>query len=370
MIELLQLSFFDSISVRILAALAAGFVAVVICGRPTIRLLLRRKIGEDTSKSDSELLNELHQSKQNTPTMGGVLVVGAVLLASLLFARLHLYVGVLLGATLLAGAVGAADDWEKLTVKRSKGMSARKKMALLCLIGLLVGGSLLGYYVWGQDTVAHGSAAGAERWMPGTSLFPPFLKSLSIPLGPLGFVLFALFVVVGTSNSVNLTDGLDGLAPGLAILVALTFAAIAYLVGRADFATFLLVPYVPAAGEVAVVLGALAGSLLGFMWFNAHPAQIFLGDTGSLAIGALLATSALICKQELLLPLAGGLFVVETLSVMLQVGSFKLTGKRVFRIAPIHHHFQFGGLPESKVTFRFWVVGLFLAWAALLCLKF
>ncbi len=361
------LPLFESLSVRILAALAAGFACVVLCGRPFIRALLRRKIGEDTSKSDSDLLNELHKSKKNTPTMGGMLVVAAVVVASLMFAQWHVYVFVLLGATVLAASVGALDDWEKLKVEKSAGMSARKKMALLCGIGLLVGGSLLGYYLWGDAQIAHGGLTAGDT--AGTALFPPFLKSWVLPLGPLGFMVFALLVVVSTSNSVNLTDGLDGLAPGLALLVSLTFLAIAYLVGRPDFANHMFVPYVPAAGEVAVVLAALAGSLLGFMWFNAHPAQVFLGDTGSLAIGALLATSALITKQELLLPVAGGLFVVEALSVMLQVGSFKLTGRRIFRIAPIHHHFQFGGLPESKVTFRFWVVGLFLAWAALLSLK-
>ncbi len=292
-------------------------------------------------------------TKKGTPTMGGGLILLALTFSTLLWADLsNGFVWVVLFVTLTTGCLGAVDDYLKLSRRSSKGLPGKLK-----LLGQLVIGILAVY--WIVDLSAPELA---------TSLALPFSKSMLIPLGVF-FLPWALIVMIGSSNSVNLTDGLDGLAIVPVMIVALCFCLITYLVGNVVFAKYLQINYIPGSGELAVICGALVGASLGFLWFNAPPAQVFMGDTGSLSVGALLGTMSIITKHELVLAIIGGLFVAETVSVILQVGYFKLTGERIFLMAPIHHHFEKKGWAESTIVIRFWIIAIILALVGLSTLK-
>jgi len=331
------------------AALMALLLAVFL-GPGLIRWLRERQIGQAIREEGPKG----HLAKAATPTMGGDLINLAIALPTLLFADLeNRYVWVALGATLLAMTIGLGDDWRKVSRRHNRGFSGRQKLVLQTAIGLAVG--------WASVKIFEGR-------LDATQIAFPFLKNVHPDLGAF-YVLFAAVVVVGSSNAVNLTDGLDGLAIGATLVASGTFAILAYIAGNAKAANYLLVPHVPGTGELAVFCAAIVGASLGFLWFNAHPAEVFMGDTGSLALGAALGTVAVLIKQEILLVLVGGLFVVEAVSVILQVGSFKLTGRRIFRMAPIHHHFELLGWAESKVIIRFWIVAILFALIALGSLK-
>ncbi|MGB6971120.1 MAG: phospho-N-acetylmuramoyl-pentapeptide-transferase, partial [Desulfobulbales bacterium] len=295
---------------------------------------------------------ETHFKKEGIPTMGGMLLIFTIINTTLLWANLtNRYVWVILGVTLWFGLIGAIDDFRKITINNSKGLSARGKLLLQ-----VVGALLLGVILY-----SHPNFDG--------HLSVPFFKALKPDLGWF-YVIFAVFVIVGSSNAVNLTDGLDGLAAGPIIITGSVYLVFSYLAGHAVLSDYLQIPFVPGSGELAVYCGALVGSALGFLWFNAYPAQMFMGDVGSLAMGGTLGTIAIITKQEILLAIVGGIFVMEALSVIIQVGFFKISGgKRVFLMAPFHHHFEKKGWAEPKVVVRFWIISIILALLALATLK-
>jgi len=292
-------------------------------------------------------------TKKGTPTMGGFLILAALTISTLLWADVTSgYVWAVLVVTIGFGLVGFFDDFLKVTKRNSKGLPSRTKLLAQMLLSLIAA-------MW---------ITFITREPLATSLAVPFLKTLLVPLG-LAFTPFAMLVIVGSSNAVNLTDGLDGLAIVPVMIVAACFALIAYLCGNIIFANYLQIQHVPGAGEIAVVCGALCGASLGFLWFNAPPAKVFMGDTGSLSMGGALGTIAVITKHELVLLIIGGLFVLETVSVIVQVASYKLTGKRVFRMAPLHHHFEKKGWAESTIVIRFWIIASVLALVGLSTLK-
>ena len=353
---------FRYVTVRGVLAAGFAFIVSIFLGPRLIRWLRAKRIGEDTTRSDSDKLNHLHRSKRGTPTMGGLMVVWATLLASLLFARLLPSVVVVLSLMCAMAAIGFVDDWVKLRSWR-KGMRGRTKFLLQWIVAL---GAGLALYFTISVRVAH--AEGADGGSLASAVFVPFFKDLWFVLGG-WFVLFGAFVIVASANAVNLTDGLDGLAAGSTVFCAGAMTVAAYLAGHVQLASYLYIPHVPDAAEVAVVMASLCGALLGFLWFNCYPARVFMGDTGSLAVGGLLGGAALATKQEAVLLFAGFVFVLETLSVMLQVLSYRLTGRRIFRIAPLHHHFEFSGEHENAVTVRFWIVAALFALFALATLK-
>ncbi|MDA0221200.1 MAG: phospho-N-acetylmuramoyl-pentapeptide-transferase [Proteobacteria bacterium] len=292
-------------------------------------------------------------TKAGTPTMGGVLILLAVTITTLLWADLsNGYVWTVLLVTLGFGALGFADDYLKVAKRNSKGLSGRTR--ILCEIVMALAAAFIIASIAGDPL--------------GTSLTVPFFKDVLVNLGWV-FLAFSVFVIVGASNAVNLTDGLDGLAIGPIIVSAMSFGIIAYLAGNAIYAEYLQLPLVPGSGELAVLCGSLVGAGLGFLWFNAPPAMVFMGDTGSLSAGAALGATAVVAKHELVLVIIGGLFVLETVSVIVQVVSFKLTGKRVFRMAPIHHHFEKKGWAEPTIVIRFWIIAIVLALVGLATLK-
>jgi phospho-N-acetylmuramoyl-pentapeptide-transferase len=376
---MLHLDVLRYITFRAAMAAVTAFLFGIAAGPFVIGYLRRKKIGDLAEKGDSKALDDLSKGKRATPTMGGVLIVGATLVATLLFARLDaFFVRLCLFAMLSLGALGFVDDRAKLFTK-GKGTSARTKLRIQAAIGLAIGLALYFHsgtdprveaetFMYGEDETATQALGQLAHLARGDAIYFPFKAGLSLGLG-LGYAVFAAFVVVATCNAVNFTDGLDGLAAGCSSLTLLVYVAVAYAVGRVDFSEHLRLPFVPGAGEAAVFGAAALGGTLAFLWFNAHPAEVFMGDTGSLALGGAIAALALSAKQELLLVVAGGVFVVEGGSVCLQIASFKLTGRRIFRIAPLHHHFQFGGQFETKVTARFWIVGAILAMLALATLK-
>jgi phospho-N-acetylmuramoyl-pentapeptide-transferase len=332
----------------ILAALTSLAIALLV-GPAMIRRLRLYQIGQHV-RTDGP---QSHLSKSGTPTMGGTLILVAVAIGTLCWADLaNRYVWLLLIVTLCFGAVGFADDYKKLILKNSKGLSARAKYFWQSVFGL---GAAVLIYVTAQTS--------AE-----TSLLIPYAKDLLIPLG-IWFIPLAYCVIVGASNAVNLTDGLDGLAIMPTVLVAGAMAIFIYAAGNAVFAGYLQIPFVVGVGEAVVFCAALVGAGLGFLWFNAYPAQVFMGDVGALALGAALGLLAVLARQELVLFIMGGIFVLETVSVMLQVGSYKLRGKRIFRMAPIHHHFELKGWPEPKVIVRFWIITVILVLIGLASLK-
>ena len=340
---------FQYLTLRAILGTLTALVVALLVGPTMIRRLSQHHVGQVIR----ELGPQSHFSKAGTPTMGGTLVLVAIALSTLLWSDLsNRYVWLVLGVTLGFGAIGYRDDYLKLVLKHNRGMSARHKYFFQSL--LAIGAASYLYFT---------AALPIE-----TQLIFPFFKHLLLPLGPL-FILFTYFVIVGTSNAVNLTDGLDGLAILPAVMVAGALGIFAYVTGNANFATYLGIPYVPGAGEVVVFCGSLVGAGLGFLWFNTYPAQVFMGDVGALSLGAALGIVAVIVRQELVLFIMGGIFVLETVSVILQVASFKLTGKRIFRMAPIHHHFELKGWPEPRVIVRFWIITFVLVLFGLATLK-
>ena len=349
--EVQLFNLFRYLTFRSGGAVLTALVISFILGPVVIRWL-KSKQGEGQpirlDGPESHLL-----TKKGTPTMGGVLILLALTISTLLWADLtNRYVWVVLWVTIGYGAVGFGDDFLKLTKRNSKGLPGRLKLVAQIAIALIAAAAIA-------------SIAPADLR---TSLAVPFLKDVLIQLG-LFFLLFAVLVMVGASNAVNLTDGLDGLAIGPVMIAAGCFALISYLVGNTVFAGYLQIHYVPGAGELAVFCGALVGASLGFLWFNAPPAMVFMGDTGSLSVGGALGTISVIVKHELVLAIIGGLFVLETASVIMQVASFKLTGKRVFKMAPLHHHFEKKGWAEPTIVIRFWIIASILALAGLSTLK-
>jgi phospho-N-acetylmuramoyl-pentapeptide-transferase len=332
----------------ILAALTALGVSLLL-GPRFIRKLAAMKVGQPIRDDGPKS----HFSKAGTPTMGGTLIITAISVATLLWADLsNRYVWIVLFVIFGFGFVGWLDDWLKLAKKNPKGLSARWKYLLQSVFGTI---AALWLYFSADVPAA-------------TTLIVPVIKEIAIPLGLL-FPVMAYFWIVGFSNAVNLTDGLDGLAIVPSVMVAGALGIFAYVAGNSVFSEYLQVPYVPGAGELSIICGALAGAGLGFLWFNTYPAQVFMGDVGALAVGAAIGTIAVITRQELILVLMGGLFVIETLSVILQVASFKLTGRRIFRMAPIHHHFELKGWPEPRVIVRFWIISVVLVLMSLATLK-
>jgi phospho-N-acetylmuramoyl-pentapeptide-transferase len=338
---------FRFISFRTIYAAITALVISFILGPWLINQLSNMQIGQSIRKVGPES----HFKKEGTPTMGGTLILLAIVLPTLLWADLtNIYVWVTLGVTVGFGAVGFMDDFRKVRRKNSDGLSARQKMLWLLLIALTAGLAL--YF----HPPFH------------TTLAFPFFKGLRPELG-IFYIPFAMLVIVGASNAVNLTDGLDGLAIGPMIIASATYLVFAYAAGHARVAEYLQISSIPGAGELSVLCGAMVGAGLGFLWFNSYPAQVFMGDVGSLSLGGALGTIAVITKQEIVLVIVGGIFVVEALSVIFQVTSFRLYGKRIFRMAPIHHHFELKGWPEPKIIVRFWIISIILALFALSTLK-
>ena len=332
----------------ILGALTALSTALFL-GPSMIRLLARRQIGQ-TVRDDGP---QTHLQKAGTPTMGGALILLAILLSTLLWADLrNLFVWLVIGVILAYGALGFADDYQKLVMKNSKGLSARHKLFWQVLVALLV--ALILYFR--TDTPE------------ATGLLIPYFKNLVIPLGWV-FVPFVCVVIVGTSNAVNLTDGLDGLAIMPTVLVGGALGIFAWVTGNAIFAPYLGVPYVAGSGELMVFCAAISGAGLGFLWFNTYPAQVFMGDIGALSLGGALGAVAVVVQQEIALFIMGGVFVAEAVSVIMQVASFKMTGKRIFSMAPLHHHFELKGWAEPKVIVRFWIITVILVLVGLSSLK-
>ncbi len=342
---------FRYITFRTGGAVLTALVVSFVVGPSLIRWLRARQGEGQPIREDGPQSHRI--KKKGTPTMGGTLILLALSIATLLWADLRSgYVWVVLLITLGFGGIGLIDDYQKLTRRSSRGLSGRMKLLLQTGMALAAAGCIA-------------LITGGEL---GTGLAIPFFKNLLLPLGPLFFVL-AAFIMVGSSNAVNLTDGLDGLAIVPTMIAGGCFLLIAYLVGNAIFANYLGIPFVPGAGELSVFCGALVGASLGFLWFNAPPAMVFMGDTGSLSAGGALGAVAVITKHELVLAVIGGLFVLETVSVIVQVASFKLTGKRVFRMAPLHHHFEQKGWEEPTIVIRFWIIAVILALIGLSTLK-
>jgi len=330
------------ITFRSAAAAVVALLATLWIGPMVIRMLKQKNIGEKIRQDGPQT----HHRKAGTPTFGGVIVLLAILISMLLFGRLdNLYTQLMMGATVWFGIVGFLDDWLKVVKKFPKGLVGRYK--------------LMGQVAWG---LVLGIAVLVSPEYKGVETFStvPFFKNLMVNFGLL-YIPMVVFVIMATSNAVNLTDGLDGLAIGLVGIAALAWAGISYVTGRVDFSRYLNIFYLKGAGEITVYCSALIGASLGFLWYNSHPASVFMGDTGSLALGGALGTMAVLLKKELLLILLCGVFLAETLSVILQVASFKWTGKRIFKMAPLHHHFELLGWPEEKVVVRFWIMGILLA---------
>jgi phospho-N-acetylmuramoyl-pentapeptide-transferase len=337
------------ITLRTAFAIITALLIALFVGPSMIRWLSRYKVGQ-VVRSDGPAA---HLSKAGTPTMGGALILVSVLGTTLLWGNLsNPYVWIVMAVTLGFGCIGFVDDYRKLVLKHSKGLPGRWKYFWQSVLGIC-----LAVYLYSQATDP-----------VQTELLIPFFKQWGIPLGA-WFMVLTYFVVVGTSNAVNLTDGLDGLAIMPTVLVAGALGIFAYVTGHIKFAEYLAVPYIPGIQELTVVCGALVGAGLGFLWFNTYPAQVFMGDVGSLGLGAALGTIAVLVRQELVLFIMGGVFVVETVSVILQVLSFKLTGQRMFKMAPIHHHFELKGWPEPRVIVRFWIITVILVLVGLSTLK-
>lgn len=346
---------FKYITFRAVFAAVTAMVLSIVLGPLVIRFLYQLKIGQEIRKEECPPLYSLHQKKEGTPTMGGLLILMVLALTVLLWADLTCpQVWVVLLVTLALGALGFADDYIKVAKKRSKGLSARAKFAFQ--IALAIGVAL---YLLSNGGLG---ASMRELYLPFTKI--PFVDDLGF-----FFILLAVLVVVGSSNAVNLTDGLDGLAIGCVVIACFAFAVLSYVVGHVGFSSYLGLRHIAGSGELAVFCAALIGAGLGFLWYNAPPAQMFMGDTGALALGGAIGTVALLIKKEWILVLVGGVFVIEALSVILQVGSFKLSGRRVFACAPLHHHFEFKGWPETKVTVRFWILAIIFALLGMVSIK-
>lgn len=391
---------FSYYSTRMMLAAITSLLICIFLGPRFIKRLYELKIGQPIRMEDCPLLGQLHHKKKDTPTMGGMLILFSMLASMILWMDLrHIFTLMLFITTVYLGCVGGWDDYLKLKFKNTKGLSAKKKFLLQGVLGgfiaayLLVPGAskALHFGQWFAPPVVKehqeasaGSSKAEQNMEPSlkpltlqgyaAKLYFPFYKDPIVVFSGISLFIAAgiiLFVVIGTSNAVNLTDGLDGLAAGCLLMVAFCLALIAFVSNHVDLARYLNILYIEGSGEVAIYLSALAGACLGFLWYNSHPAQVFMGDTGSLPLGGILGVSAIILKRELLLAIIGGVFVAEAMSVILQVGSYKFRNKkRVFLIAPLHHHFEYKGWPETKVVMRFWIIGLVLAIVGLASLKF
>jgi len=342
------LNVFRYITFRSALAIITSFLASILLGPWIIRKLTYLKIGQNVRKEE---YMSLHQHKQGTPTMGGILILFSILLSVLLWADLsNKYILLTTLTCIWLGGVGFADDYVKIIKKRSKGLTAREKLLWQFCLGIIIG-----LFIYLDPTAT-------------TKLDMPFFKNSVIDIG-LFYIPLVIIIVMGTSNAVNLTDGLDGLAIGSVLMVAFTLSILSYVTGHLKLSQYLLIPYVAGAGELTVFCAAIFGASLGFLWFNCHPAMVFMGDVGSLALGGTLGIIAVFIKKELLLIIMGGIFVLEALSVILQVASFKLRKKRIFMMAPLHHHFEKMGWPESRVIVRFWIIAIILALITLTTLK-
>ena len=364
---------FAYITLRAVLAAATSMTIGLIAGPFVIRRLTELKIGQAVRDDGPQS----HLKKSGTPTMGGALILISIGVTTLLWADLaNRFVWAVLLVTLGFGAVGWVDDYRKVVHRNPKGMSSREKYFWQSIIG-----GIAALYL----AFAISAPASKDMWplfqqwlanglvmdLPARSdLIVPFFKTVAYPMGVLGFALLSYFVIVGTSNAVNLTDGLDGLAIMPTVMVGSALGVFAYVEGRADFARYLLFPYIPGAGELVIICGAMAGAGLAFLWFNAYPAQVFMGDVGALALGGALGTIAVVLRQDIVLFIMGGVFVAETVSVMLQVAYFRWTGgKRIFRMAPLHHHFELSGWKETQVVVRFWIISMMLVLIGLSTLK-
>jgi phospho-N-acetylmuramoyl-pentapeptide-transferase len=365
-------SVFGYITLRAVLATMTALVISFVVGPSMIRALAQYKIGQAVRDDGPQS----HLIKAGTPTMGGALILVSIAITTLLWADLrNRFVWVVLLVTLGFGAIGWIDDYRKVVYRNPKGLSVRTKFVWQSVIGLLAA-------IYLAFSVSAPSNAQFLQlflaWLfsgfnldlpPKADLIVPFFKMVSYPLGVWGFIVLSYCVIVGASNAVNLTDGLDGLAIMPTAMIAGALGIFAYAIGRADFSNYLLLPHIPGAGELTVICGAIVGAGLGFLWFNAYPAEVFMGDVGALALGAALGAIAIIVRQEIVLAIMGGVFVIETLSVMIQIASFKLTGRRVFRMAPIHHHYELKGWKENQVVVRFWIVTMLLVLFGLSTLK-
>lgn len=355
---------FSYLTLRAVLAAATALVIGLAAGPWVIRRLTELKIGQAVRAEGPQS----HLSKTGTPTMGGALILIAIGVTTLLWADLtNRFVWVVLLVTMGFGWIGWVDDYRKVVHRNPRGMSAKEKYFWQSLIGVAAA-FYLAFAIAAPSTermwplvlqwIANGFTLDLP---PRVDLIVPFFKNFAYPMGVFGFVILTYFVIVGTSNAVNLTDGLDGLAILPASMVGAALGVFAYVVGRADFSKYLLFPYIPGAGEVAIICAAIAGAGLAFLWFNAYPAQVFMGDVGALALGGALGTIAVITRQEIVLFIMGGVFVAETISVMLQVSYFRWTGgRRIFRMAPLHHHFELSGWKENQVVVRFWIITIML----------
>ena len=340
---------FQYITLRAILGTITALVLSLVIGPTMIRKLSSYKIGQQVRDDGPQS----HLSKAGTPTMGGALILVAIAISTLLWSDLTSEkVWVVLAVTLSFGLIGGFDDYKKLVYGNSKGLSAKVKYFWQTVVGIAAA-----YFIFSS-----------AKTPVETTLIVPFVKDALIPLGG-AFVVLAYLVIVGSSNAVNLTDGLDGLAIMPAVMVAGALGVFSYLTGHSTFANYLGIPYVAGVGELSIFCGALVGAGLGFLWFNTYPAMVFMGDVGALALGAALGVVAIYVRQELVLVIMGGIFVMETVSVILQVGSYKLTGKRIFRMAPIHHHFELKGWPEPRVIVRFWIITVVLVLIGLASLK-
>jgi len=340
---------FGYITLRAIMSALTALALSLLLGPAFIRRLVKKQV----SQPIRELGPESHFSKAGTPTMGGALILFAIVLSTILWSDLgNRYVWTVVLVTLAFGVIGWIDDYKKLEQQNSDGLSARYKYLFQSIVGLTAA-----IYLFNT------TQSPAE-----TQLIVPFFKDIIIPLG-MGYVVVTYFFIVGFSNAVNLTDGLDGLAIMPSVIIAAALGIFAYVAGNSVFSQYLQVPYIAGAGELAIFCGALAGAGLGFLWFNTYPAQVFMGDIGALAMGAALGLIAVIVRQELVFIVMAGVFVMETVSVILQVASFKLTGRRIFKMAPIHHHFELKGWPEPRVIVRFWIISVILVLAGLATLK-
>ena len=347
------------------AVMTALLIAFLV--GPSLIRWMRRKQGRGQPIRDDGPQGHIIE-KAGTPTMGGVLILLSMTVATFLWARLdNIYVWIVMGVTLSFGALGFIDDYLKVTQQKSDGVVGSLKLAVQFAVALLAGYVCMTALQAAPDAPENIATSVGVPFFP-IDLFQQWFNAPGVPLG-LFIIPFAAFVIVGASNTVNLTDGLDGLATVPVMIAAGTYALIAYLVGNIIYADYLGVPYVPGVGELAIICGAIIGAGLGFLWFNAPPAAIFMGDTGSLALGGAIGAIAVASKHEIVLAIVGGLFVLEGLSVMIQIASYKLTGKRVFRMAPIHHHFEHMGWKESTIVIRFWIIAVVLALVGLATLK-
>ncbi|OGV66000.1 MAG: phospho-N-acetylmuramoyl-pentapeptide-transferase [Lentisphaerae bacterium RIFOXYC12_FULL_60_16] len=350
------LRMFRYITFRAVGGAGTAFLLTLLAGPWIIAMLKRFRIAQVFRKEEAPSLYKLHEEKEGTPTMGGVMVILAVLLSGALWCMPgNTYVGLALATMVYMGAVGFWDDYRKLVYRNSRGLPGRAKLLLQVVWGLVLTLVLL--------------VLPETRDRTCEIMVPFFKQSLVANVNAWTAAAFITLIIAGSTNAVNLTDGLDGLAIGCSSTVAFSYLVMAYVAGHYAFADYLQVPFVRGAGELAVLCGCLMGACLGFLWFNCHPAKVFMGDTGSLALGGIIAVIAILVKQELVLVIVGGVFVMEALSVMIQVGSFRLRGRRVFAMAPIHHHFEHKGWSETQVTIRFWVISIIFALLGLLTLK-